>query len=102
MIRSLLFLVFCIGFIQANIFRDLFSSESLDASGVSFSLMAADPTKYNHATGGGSYAEGVSSLDGFYFTCGERASLVLLVTTDSTFTCTSSSVLTLDFSAHPR
>jgi len=92
-------LVFCIGLIQANIFRDLFSSQT--SSGPSFSLRAAEPSKYDHTKGGGSYYEGVSTLDGFYYACGEKASLVLLISTDSSYTGTTSTVFTIDYTAHP-
>jgi len=100
MIRSLLFIAFCIGFINANFLSDLFYSEASQVVGLSFSLKAANPTEYDHAQGGGSYSSGVNSFDGFYFACGDRASLVLLVSADQTYTQGTSAVYTLDFTAH--
>jgi hypothetical protein len=101
MMRSLLFLVFCVGFIHANIFTDLFSTESSQAAGITFALRAGDPAKYDHVKGGGSFYEGVDSLDGYYFSCGERASLFIQITTDATYTTTSSSIFSLDLTSNP-
>jgi hypothetical protein len=101
MIRSLFFLVCCIGLLHADIFSDLFISETEQVTGITFQVQASDPTTYSHTTGGGAWATSVATLDGYYFACGERASVVLLISTDSTYTTSTSSVFTLSFTAHP-
>jgi len=99
--RVLFLTILCVGLIHANFLSSLFSEESEEVQGLSFSLRPAGALKYNHTLGGGSYAEGTDGgLDGYYYACGEMVSMMLLVSTDSMYSQSSSAVITLDLSAH--
>jgi hypothetical protein len=89
MIRSLLFLAFLISFIYAG--------------DPTFMMRCADPMKVNHATGAGcSYYESTDGpCDGHWWACGERVVFYLMISTDSSYSLSTSTVYTLDMSYHP-
>jgi len=66
------------------------------------SLKPASPLKYNHTLGGGTWTESTEvDVDGYYYACGEKVSIFLMIKTDSTCTLTTSSILNLYFDLHP-
>jgi hypothetical protein len=89
--------------IQANIFSDLFSSNTEANGGLTFALKAANPLKYNHTTGtGASYTDVTDGvLDGYYFANGEKAVLFIDVSSDSSCTGTTSTVYSASYDLHP-
>jgi len=79
------------------LFGDLFSLSAESAGGISFKMSAASALKYNHTTGAGANYVDVTDgvLDEYYYACGERASVFIVVSTDSTYTGTTSTVVSL-------
>jgi len=77
-------LIQCIGFINANQ-----QSEQV-TNGITFALKAADPDSYDHQIGGGKWSSGIDTVKGNYYAVGERISLLLQITTDDTFSLSSS------------
>jgi len=71
-------------------------------TGISCSLKACNPTKYDHSTGGGSSCDAIKGpLDGYYFACAERASFFLTLSTGSSFSYSSTTIFTFDFTSNP-
>jgi hypothetical protein len=100
--NSLILLLICLlGLSQGNFLRELFYNEESQATGLTIDAEVAAASAYNHASGGGSYSGCASSVDGYNYACGEIVSFVILVSTDSTYTTSTSSVFTLDFTPNP-
>jgi hypothetical protein len=62
-------------------------------------LLPIDPRVYNHTTGGGFWSNNVPYLDGHLFSCFDRFSFVVSLTTDTTFV--TSATITLNFQTDP-
>jgi hypothetical protein len=73
-----------------------------DSNGLQFSVLAADPKTYDHTLGGGNAADVVDKdLNGFYFACGDRASIFVVVSVSSSSKISSSQILSLNFGVNP-
>jgi hypothetical protein len=71
-------------------------------NGILFELKAAEPDSYDHLVGGGSFYDSVSQLDGAYYACEvEAMSLMLKISTDSSWKYNSNAELDIELVLRP-